>query len=203
LISSYRFTINAVRYGKYVSVVFKESDLDSVALELRAAIATIEEAKRTNHWPEIAGPTCHFCSLPCKLADQQLTVPKRLLPAQRQTIGAWLLAHERLTSAVKKVFKADVSANGPVLVNGMTWDNRPTTARSYPAKAVVEVLQQIAKAGGLDPTEDSGLMVSHSALAKIFKTFPKAEQMLAPLAQEKTSYRFSARKPGAGDEDDE
>src|SRR6185436_16385994 len=101
---------------------------------------------------------------------------------------AWLLAHERLTSAVKKVFKADVSANGPVLVNGMTWDNRPTTARSYPAKAVVEVLQQIAKAGGLDPTAESGLMISHSALSKIFTTFPKAQEMLAPLAQEKVSY---------------
>ena len=201
--SSYRFTLNAVRYGKYVSVVFRENELDSVAVELRAAIAIIEEATRTNEWPEIAGPTCHFCALPCKLADQVLAIPKRLAPAQRQTIGAWLLAHERLTAAVKKVFKADISGNGPVTVNGMVWDNRQTISRNYPAKAVVEALQQVAAVGGLDPTADSGLTISQSALNPFFRQFPKIQQMLEPLAQTKTSYRFSARKPGANDEEDD
>ncbi len=197
----YAFTINAVRFGKRATVVFAPTELDSVDLELQASIAVIEEAKRTNHWPATAGPSCHFCTLACPIADQALTVPKRLLPAQRQTVASWVVAAEQILKEVKKVLKADCVANGPILVNGVEFANRPVVGRSYPAKPVVQALGTVAAVGGLD---ECGLGFSASVLKPFFKQFGKAlEDPLAPTMQERTTYRFSGTKAGAAEDDSE
>lgn len=190
----YRFTLHAVRYGKVVSVVFSQSDLDSVEIELAAAIATVEHAEATKEWPAVPGPACAYCQLECPVVDDPANHPVRVATAnQAQAVAAWLLPTSAAVAAGKKALKAYVSTNGPVEVNGMTWNNWPTEARSYPLPAVIDAF----KARDVGGFED--LTLSQSALSKAFKQFPKLADDLAPVVKSKTSYRFMARKPGVAE----
>lgn len=196
----YRFTLNAVRFNKAVSVSFDQAELDAVEDEVQAAIATIQEAERTNMWPAIAGPSCHFCELRCPIADQEISLPKRLTVQQYQKLGAFLLVAEKQLRAMKKAMKASCAVFGPLPVNGVVWDNRPSTSRSYPLDGVLEAVKARSLMGAF---EDPNLTISHSALAKVFKLYPQLEADLAPLVREKTSYRFSAKAPEWGEDEEE
>lgn len=187
----YRFTLHAVRWGKVVSVVFSQSDLDSVETELSAAIATIQHAEATNDWPAVPGPACAYCQLECPVVSDQRNHPIRLTTReQAELVAGWLLPTSAAVSAGKKALKAYVSTNGPVNVNGIVWDNYPTEIRTYPLPRVMDAFT----ARNIGGFED--LTLSHSALSKAFKQFPKLEEDLRPVVNSKTSYRFLARKPG-------
>lgn len=198
--SSYEFSLNAVRFRKVITVSFSAQELDAVELEIRAAIATIEDAKATNRWPAIPGPSCNWCNLACPLADQELTVPKRLSLEQYHNVGAWLLVAEKQLRAVKKAMKAACAVHGPCNVNGVVWDSRPSVSRAYPIRDVLEVLRVRGVMGAFD---DPNLTLSHSALAKVMKQFPMLQDDLSGVAREKTSYRFSARQADVVDDGDE
>jgi hypothetical protein len=206
--SSYEFTLVAVRFRKAVTVSFTPSELDQVELEVRAAIATIQEANKTGVWPATAGPSCRFCTLACPIADQTITLPKRLSMEQAQQLAGWLLVADKQLKAAKKLLKVASSAYGPITTNGVTWDNRPSVARAYPIGPLLDVLKMRGIMGAFD--EDQGYTISHSALAKLFKQFPDLEGDLKSVVQSKTSYRFSAKQPvnldehhplGEGDEE--
>lgn len=198
--SAYEFTLVAVRFRKSVTVSFTPEELDAVRLEVAGAIATIEEAIRTDTFPATPGPSCHFCTLQCPIADQQVTVPKRLDIQQYHALGGWLLVAEKQLRAAKKLMKNACGVFGAATVNGMVWDNRPSTSVAYPLDAVMEVLKA---RGGMGAFEDPSLTISKSALAKLFKQFPQLETDLKPFAQEKTSYRFGAKAPGQDDGEEE
>lgn len=191
--SSYEFTLVAVRFRKAVTVSYTPAELDQVELEVRAAIATIQEANKTGQWPATAGPSCHFCELACPLVDQAVTLPKRLTPQQYQQLGAWLLVAEKQLKSAKKLMKASCAAYGPLEVNGVVWDNRPSVSRAYPIGPLLDVLQLRGVMGAFEA--DQGYTLSHSALSKLFKQFPDLEKDLASVVQSKTSYRFSAKQP--------
>lgn len=191
---SYRFTIFAARFNKYISTVFSHEDLDNVERELAAHIATLEEAQATGQWPAVAGPACRFCQLKCPLVDTPVTMPKRFLAAsQAEQIGGWILAGQQMIKEAKKALKGWVSVNGPVSVNGVIWDNRPTMERKYPVQAILDVLN---KRGVMGAFEEEGLTISHSALKGLFKRFPAIEEDLAGVMREKQSWRFSAKRGG-------
>jgi hypothetical protein len=198
--AKYIFTIHAVRFNKSVSVEFTADELDAVEEEVQAAIATIQAAEQKDYWPAVAGPSCHFCTLQCPIADQQVTLPKRLDVQQYHALGGWLLVAEKQLRAAKKLMKNACGVFGAATVNGMVWDNRPSTSVAYPLDAVMEVLKA---RGGMGAFEDPSLTISKSALAKLFKQFPQLETDLKPFAQEKTSYRFGAKVPGQDDDEEE
>ncbi len=203
--SHYRFTIHAARFNKYVSVVFPFSVLDQIERELQTYVAILEHAEQTNHWPAVAGPSCRFCELACPLVDRLEIAPKRILEAkQAEQIGAMLLAMDVWTRTAKKALKGYVAGHGPVDVRGVVWDNRLTTERKYPLQIVTEKLKQIQAMGGLEPTTDEdGVTISQSGLGKLFKKFPQLAVDLAPYAQEKQTYRFSAKRGGSDEGEDE
>lgn len=196
----YTFTLNAVRFNKAVSVTFSQEELDQVDLEVQAAMAAIQEAERTGHWPAVPGPSCHFCTLRCPAADQEMTLPKRLTREQIPVVASFLLVAEKQMRAMKKALKAAVMVHGPVQVNGMVWDNRPSESVAYPVSALLEVLRMRGMAGAFD---DSSLTLSKSALSKLFKAYPMLEEDLAPVRQAKTTYRFGAKAPGQDDAEEE
>lgn len=199
---TYRFTIHSVRFGKTASVSFTRTELDSVDIELRSAIATVEHAQQTGLWPAMAGPSCRFCELPCPIADDQRALPKRLLTAeQAQMVGAYLLADAAKDRALKAALKGFVAAHGPVSVNGVEYDNRPVEERKYPVDKVMEILTARNVLGAFEEQPGQALTLSYSSLAKLFKRFPQLEQDLAPFVQSKETYRFSARKPGEGEDE--
>ena len=196
---TYRFTINAIRWGKSTSVVFTQQELDNIERELQAYIAIIEAAERANAWPAVAGPACRFCALACPLVDNPVVMPQRFLErTQAEAVGAWVLAAEQRIRQAKKALKSYCASHGPVNVNGVEWNNRPVEGRSYPIQSVLDLLQKRGVAGGF---EQEGLTISHSSLSKLFKQFPTLVTELAPYALTKQSYRFSAKRPG-GDEDE-
>lgn len=206
--SGYKFTLVAVRFRKSVSVVFTPSELDAVELEVRAAIATIEEAHRTNHWPATAGPSCHFCQLRCPIADQTVTLPKRITQDQAVHLGGWILVAEKQLRAAKKLLKATASAYGPIVVNGMEWADRPAESRSYPIDALIDVLKMRGVMGAFEDAAAQDLTISNSALSKLFKAYPDLENDLASVVKTKTTHRFSAKPTallldGGSDEGDE
>lgn len=199
--STYRFTFNFVRFGSRVSVEYSAADLDQLDREVSAAIAKIDQAKRDDYWPAIAGPSCTYCELKCPLADNPAIVPKRFTkPEQAIVVGSWILAAEQQLKTAKKALKAYCAANGPVPIGTVEWDNRPVLQRTYPIDGVLKVLAARNVLGGFD---DAGLTISHSALSKLMKQFPQLEADLLPLQSTKTTYRFGAKKPGVGDDDDE
>jgi hypothetical protein len=198
--SAYEFTINAVRFRKRVTVSFTPQELDAVDLEVRAAIATIEDAKATNRWPAIPGPSCNWCTLDCPIADQDISVPKRFSVEQYQKVGEWLLVAEKQLRAVKKAMKAACAVHGPCNVNGVVFDNRPQVSKSYPMDAVLDVLKVRGVMGAFEGS--TGLTFSQSALAKLFKAYPMLETDLSGVVQTKTSYKFSAKQAGVEDEDE-
>jgi len=115
-----------------------------------------------------------------------------------------VLVAEKQLKAVKKVLKESVTVDGPISVNGVVWDNRPSVSRSYPIDKVLEGFKklkidrqaaEVIAAGG-------DLSISQSALSKVFRLYPDLEPILAEAVKEKTTYRFSAKKPGDDEEDD-
>lgn len=200
--SRYKFTLVAVRFRKSISVVFTNEELDEVEQEVQAAIATIERAVETDTFPATPGPSCHFCTLACPIADQVVTLPKRLTPEQYTNLGSWLLVAEKQLKAAKKLMKATAGVYGPCQVNGVEWANRPSVSKAYPIDQVIEAFRAAGLMGAWEDSAQMGLTLSQSALAKVFKQYPMLEEALAPYAKEKVSYRFSAKAPGA-DEDEE
>lgn len=196
----YRFTLNAVRFNKAVSVSFTQEELDAVDVEVAAAIAAILEAEKTGQWPATPGPSCHFCTLACPVADQAITLPKRLDVVQIPKLAAWLLVADKQLKAAKKLLKGAVTVHGPVTVNGVVWDNRPSESVSYPLAAVLDVLRLRNIAGAFEGPEMQDLTITHSALAKLFKQFPMLEEDLLPVRRSKTTYRFGAKAAGQDDD---
>lgn len=198
----YRFTFNFVRLGSQASVTYTPDDLSRLDREVKAAVAKIEEAKRSDHWPASAGPSCTYCELKCPLADNPAIVPKRFTEMeQASVIAAWILATQQRVKVAKKALKAYCALNGAVDVQGVEFDNRPVLQRTYPIDKVLSILRDRNVLGAFD--DEAGLTVSHSALSKLFKSFPQLESDLLPHQSSKTTYRFSAAKPGVGDDDDE
>lgn len=193
--SSYEFSLVAVRFRKTVTVSFSPSELDLVEVEVRAAIATIQEAHKTGQWPAIAGPSCHFCSLACPLVDQQVTLPKRLSMEQYHALGGWLLVADKQLRAAKKLMKNTCAAFGPLEVNGVVWDNRASVSRAYPIDALMDVLKLRGVMGAFEDSAAQDLTISHSALSKLFKVYPGLEDDLKGVVKSKVSYRFSAKQP--------
>lgn len=198
----YKFTLNAVRFNKSTSVVFTNEELDKVELEVRAAIALIEEATARDSWPATPGPSCHFCTLACPVAEQTITLPPRLSKDMLPTLASWVLVADKQLKAAKKLMKSSVAMYGPVTVNGVEWDNRPSESKAYPIQDLMAVLEM---RGSMGAFEDKTLTISYSALKKLFKNFPGLEDDLAGVVQRKTTYRFGPAKPGLppGEDDDE
>ena len=197
----YRVTFVFVRFNRVASVVFTPAEIDAMELEVRADIARIREAERINQWPAVVGPSCRFCELKCPVADRQMMMPVRLNAEQAQGAGEWLIPAEKAIKSIKKALKAYVAANGPIDVNGVEWANRPVLERKYPIQDLMAILQKRNLMGAFDAPDVKGSMtISHSALAKLFRQFPMLLDDLAGCVQEKTSYRFSAKKPGADEE---
>lgn len=200
----YKFTLHAVRFNVSTSVSFSPTELDAVELEVKAAIATIQEAERTQRWPAVAGPSCHFCELACPLADQIQTIPKRLTPEMYSKLGAWLIVADKQLRASKKLMKATANVLGPCVVNGVEWANRPSVSRAYPIDVVMEVLRLRGILGAFEDAAARDLTLSHSALKKLFKAYPGLEGDLAKSVQSKTTYRFGAKSAlDTGDEEEE
>ncbi len=198
----YSFIHSYVRFGVQIRADFEPSDLATFADEVSAIAATITEAQERNEWPATAGTECAFCQLKCPLTDHPAILPKRFtLPQQAEMIGAWVLTVEGQLRAAKKALKGYCAANGAVDVNGVEFDNRPVQQRSYPIDSVLKVLRDRNILGAFD--NESGLTISHSALAKLMKAFPQLEIDLLPFQNSKTTYRFSALKPGVGEDDAE
>lgn len=194
--SAYEFTIEAVRFKKKTTVSFSNEELDQVELEMRAAIATIEDAKKTGKWPATPGPSCHFCELECPVANQAMTLPKRVLqPEMAVQLAQWVEVAGKQVAQAKKLLKGYVVAHGPLVANGLEWANRPAESVSYPLNVVIDALHMAGVAGAFDDSEKQGLMISHSALAKTFKAYPMLEEALKSAKKSKTSYRFGAKNP--------
>lgn len=198
----YEFTLVAVRFRKSVTVSFTPEELDAVEQEVRGAIATIEEAVRTDTFPATPGPSCRFCELACPVVDQKITYPKRLMVDQIPTVAQFVLVAEKQLSAIKKALKAAVTEHGPVMVNGMEFANRPMETVTYPVDAVLEVLRMRGVAGAFDGAAQNDLTLSKSALGKLFKAYPDLEEDLEPVRRAKTTYRFGAKIAGQDDEEE-
>lgn len=186
----YEFTLVAVRFRKRITVSFTPDELDAVQQEVDAAIVTIQEAIRLDSYPATPGPACRFCTIACPVADTEVMLPKRLDVQQYHKLGSWLLVAEKQLKMAKKLMKAACAIYGPAVVNGMEYNNRATVSRSYPLDAVLEALKA---RGAMGAFEDPSFTISHSALAKVFKQYPKLEEDLKPFVNEKPSYRFSAK----------
>lgn len=198
---SYRFTFCFVRFNKFVSVVYSQSELDQVDLEIKAAIARLQHAEATQQWPAVAGPSCRYCELLCPIASEQQRIPIRLNAVQAPQVAAWVLTADKMVKGMKKALKAYCSANGPVSVGGIEFDNRPITERKYPVEFVLELLTKRGVAGAFK--DDGALTISHSALKPLMKQFPQLEADLASVVQEKQAWRFSAKKPGGDESEDD
>jgi hypothetical protein len=197
----YRFTISAARFQKIISVVFKPSDLDNVEREVAALVAVVEEAKRTNHWPAVAGPSCRFCELCCPL-ELPAIAPKRFLTApEAERAGQLIRAGEQQIKLAKQALKGYVASHGPVPCNGLVWDNRPTNTTNYPIQAVLDLLTKRGVAGAFDYEANPKMTISASSLKPVFKAYPELRADLASVAIDKTGYRFSCAKPGSDDEE--
>lgn len=197
----YKFTLHAIRFNKSVSVVFTKEELDHIALEVEANIATLKDAMETNRWPAVAGPGCKWCSLRCPLMDQPMAMPKRILEqSEAQKIAAFVMGGEAMLKAAKKVLKAWVSAHGPLDVQGVVWDNRESQSTLYPIDVLLDVLQQRSILGAFQDAKQQGLTISKSALAKLMKQYPELVSDLAQFAISKFTFRFSGKKAGEDEE---
>ena len=202
--SRYDFTLYAVRFNKRTTVSFTQAELDTVDIEIQAAIATIELAKRANEWPAIPGPSCRFCTLACPVADQKITLPKRLTLEQREPLGGWMLVAEKQLKALRKLLKESVATHGPIDIHGVVWDSRPTESKAYPLDAILEAMKKLKIDRQAADVQAAGgdLSISKSALSKIFKLYGELEPMLEKSAKTKTSFRFGAKQAGDVEEDE-
>lgn len=203
--SRYDFTLFAIRYNKRVTVSFTQAELDTVDVEIQAAISTIELAKAANAWPAIPGPACRFCDLVCPVADNKLSLPKRLSLEQRLPVAEWLLVADKQLKAMKKLLKESVTANGPISVRGVVWDNRPSVSKTYPIDAILEAFKKLKIDRQASDVLAAGgdLTISASALKKVMRLYPDLEPILQVSERQKTSYRFSAKAAGEVEDDDE
>lgn len=193
----YRFTIHAVRFNAYTSVVFSQAELDQVDIEIRAAISVRQQCERDRKWPAVAGPACHFCELACPIVDQPVTLPKRVLThVEAMRLAGVTLAAKPTLRAIDKALKGWCSTHGPLEVNGLVFDNRRQDTTTYPFLSVQEAIQALPKDQTTALAPGADVTIARSSLKGAFKQHPQLERLLAPSAITKPSYRFSARKPG-------
>jgi hypothetical protein len=201
----YSFTLQAVRFRRSTTVTFTPDELDAVDIEIQAAISTVELAKAADAWPAIPGPACRFCTLDCPVVDNPATLQKRLTKEQYQALGRWMIPADKEFRYMRKLLKEGYGVYGPLDVNGVTWDMRPSVSKRYPVDAILKAFKKlkidrqaadVAAAGG-------DLTISASALKKIGRLYPELEAVLEPSALQKTTFRFSAKKPGDDDDDEE
>ena len=201
--STYRFTFNFVRLGKTVSVDYTPDELRNLEREVDAAVAKIEQAKQDDFWPATAGPSCTYCELKCPLADNPAIVPKRFMEVdQARAVAGWILAAETQLKTAKKALKSYCAANGADDAQGIEFDNRPVLTRKYPVDKVLTALETVGVGKDSEVLAAGTLTISHSALARLFKSYPALEAELLPSQISAETYRFGPRKPGIGDDDE-
>ena len=201
---SYRFTFAFVRLGKYVSVTFTQDELALLDRNIQAVTGSIQHSQETGVWPATPGPSCAYCTLQCPAVDQKLMLPKRIVGiSQAEKIAAFVLAGEQMVRSAKKALKAYCGAYGPVSVQGVEFDNRPTIERRYPFNEVIASLEKRGVTGAFEDSAQQGLTISHSALKPLFKKFTGLESELEGVQISKTGFRFSSRKPGGDTEPQE
>ena len=201
----YDFTLYAVRFNKRVTVSFTQAELDTVDVEIEAAIATINLAKAANTYPAIPGPACRFCTLACPIADNKMLLPKRLPVEQRLPVAEWLLVADKQLKAMKKLLKESVTTNGPISVRGVVWDNRPSVSKTYPIDAILEAFKKLKIDRQASDVLAAGgdLTISASALKKVMRLYPDLEPILQASERQKTTFRFGAKAAGDVEEEEE
>lgn len=202
---TYVFTYHFVRLNTTLSVEFQSHELDDLQREIEAVQSRIVESHRTGEWSATPGPSCSYCDLACPAVDNLPIVPKRLTPALANEVAGKLLAAEQVIKLAKKALKGYCVEHGPIDVNGVVWDNRPSIQRTYPLDVVLEAMGKckIDRQAAEVQAMGGDMTLSHSSLKKLFKQFPEFEQALKGKAKEKPMYRFSAKAAGDEEGDEE
>jgi hypothetical protein len=128
--------------------------------------------------------------------DNPLVLEKRIPLAARENIAGWVLVAEKQLKAVKAALKDSVKEHGPIDVNGVVWDTRPSVSRSYPLSAVVAAFKT------LKIPVDSATLSAHG-LKSLMRQYPDLEHLLSLDERQKTSYRFGPKAAGESEEDEE
>jgi hypothetical protein len=195
----YRFVFHFIRLRQVIAVDFTPDDLDKVGRQLEAHAAGIREAIATDTWPAAPGQQCAYCNFACAAVDDANRMPARILSQQdAEQMASDLIVLRQHVAAKLRVLQEYCGLNGAVSAAEHEWAHRPAETLSFPVEQTVDVLKQY----GADMTKVS---IGKTAL-KSFLTSRKwanLAPLLEALAQKKATTRFSAKKLGVAQDEDE
>lgn len=190
-----RYTMTYVfpRLGmKSVTISLSDAELDDFGRHVMALVAGIKRADETGYWPAIAGSHCRFCRSQCPIADDRARLPIRTADyGEAQVLAARLLTMEIEVKAIRKALSGFASVEGPILINGMSFEMAETVARTWPLDVVMAVLDEH---GVEEPPADIKLSASTLKSYLTTKKHRAIGAALEPLAHEKPGYRAAWKK---------
>lgn len=195
----YRFFFRYTRIGLTVPADGVELlDEDEAAAERRilGAVAVVQEARRRDEWPAMAGPHCQFCRLKCPIAEQSGTMPLRVDgEADLEALANEWIAIGRRFDQIGALLKNYVSVDGPFQALGMRFDMKPIEKATYPVDEVLAVLDH----HGVEFPPDAHF--SRKGLGDLVKEkkYPAVARDLLSCRKTRTDFRFEARKAGEVD----
>lgn len=194
----YRIVFVFIRWGVEVAAEFQEADLNLLGGEVEGVVAAIAEAMRTDTFPANPGQHCGVCSLTCPVVDHPERVPLRLVTREQAENAFRLkLALDQTARQVDDALRGWCDAHGPLVVAGMELAHRAAPKTTYPIQGVLEVYR------AFDETPDFDISRSSLRRPLTIKRFAHMVSDLESVAKVKPGTRFSAKKVGVVDVDEE
>lgn len=191
----YRFTFWFIRLNVIVSLAFTPEEIEAFEPGVHAQILTVERAHETGHYPALPGAHCQLCRLACPVQDEEYRLPGRIKDLEQAIdIGGRILAKSQELKQLRKVMGGWCQVEGPVDVNGQTFEYQAMEARSVQAGVVFDVLAE----AGIDP-DDVGLTFSGEVMNKILERRELTDDQrrrIEAASWGKTTYRLRHRKSG-------
>jgi hypothetical protein len=195
----YRFVFHFIRLRQTVVATFEPADLDKIGRQLAAHAEGIRKSIETDAWPAAPGQMCAYCSFACPIVDDAARLPMRLLtPQEAEGVASDLIVLKQAVAAKMRVLDAYAGINGPVRSAGHEWAHRPTETVKFPAGQVCDELHRLGV--------DYGKLTLGKTALKSYLTAKKwahVAKALLPLAMTTPGTKFSAKKLGATDDEDD
>lgn len=192
----YELVYDYVRYGVPLKVSHGHAEMDLTDAICEEQEAAMRDAEESGLFPAQGGAHCATCLAACPIVESTDRAPVRVTSDQeaKRMVGE-LAAFYRAEEVRQAALRAWADEHGPVESHGISWAHRPVERHTYPARAVLAVLD----AHGVDFTP----MLSASAVKPLLTSKRKYIAVQAEIqatAVTKVQTRFGPKVERLDDE---
>lgn len=139
----YAMRFDYIRHNAQITVELTASELDVCEAAILTQDAAMALAESTQTFPATGGAHCGYCTIDCPLVDHAAYQRSRC----NSDTDAMLVADEiaALSQGIaqrREALRSYADQHGPIESSGVRWAHWPQAKTTYPAQAVIAVLDQ-------------------------------------------------------------